>query len=82
MDGEGETVVASQPDDVQQQEPTDQQQQPDASLVANAVTTAASDPTTGLLGENGLPLTGEAKKEIIPEEVLKDMGKIWDVFDM
>ena len=35
------------------------------------------------VGEDGLPVGEEQKQEeLIPEEILKDMKNVWDVFDM
>ena len=34
-----------------------------------------------MIGEDGLPIGEEEKKEVIPPEVLEDMKNVFDVFD-
>ena len=63
------------------------QPQPDPALMENAAPDGGDPnaPAGGLvLGEDGLPVQVEENKaeEIIPEEILKDMTNIWNVFEM
>ena len=63
------------------------QPQPDAAPAAEGgIIPAEGAPAGGLqIGEDGQPIPQpeEAKvEEIIPEEVLRDMENVWNVFDM
>ena len=65
--------------------PVENNPEAEPALMDGAGAPGDSAPAGGLvLGEDGLPIQQEEAKveEIIPEEILKDMKNVWDVFDM